>query len=430
MVFIGQAQDSKINGDISNGNFFLEFGLYSIGDPLDEKALKKSFKEAFSDLKLLKKTPEEITENTISFFQYENAQKDYQPGDLQYLQYFGEGLTDRQKQQLAKSNQATVFLLFGLKKDTWDLNKRFVNWLYTVSKDKAWIVYDGETRQYFTPDFWNKMRVETWTDELPYIPGQISIHSYRDGEFCRNISLGMQKFGLPDILINNSSCYNNDQFISLINILAQHISKNQSIYKDQILIDINKISNKMLRDEMLASLEDNAKKKVILALKAGTPEEGDPLNNLLEINFDNKNFESPQMCQEQIISDLFGFTEEVAHINHDDEILKASKEAKAKLPKLKELFNKGLDPGYTLLLKAPFEDDKGDQEWMWIEVTKWKDSGIKGILQNEPFYVKDLKAGSTVNANQNDIFDYILYMPDGSMEGNKTQELILKAQGR
>lgn len=418
------------DGNIENDDFYLDFAIYTIGDPIDATALETSFKEAFSEVKFSMAIPDQIEENTIAFWHYEDAQTDYPPMPLEYLKYFGQSLSDRQQQMLAKSKEAAVFTLYGPKKDAWQLNKKLTKFLADLTKDKQWIIFDYVTNEYFTPIAWETSRSQNWTSETPYLPAQITVHSYRDESLCRSITLGMQKFGLPDIVINNSSCYNQDAILLLISTLAQHLTVNKNIYKDQTLIDLDKISNKKLREEVLSTIEDNAKKKAILNFKKGKNEEGDPDNVLLEIDFENKNFDTPQLHQEQIISDLFGFSDEISYIDHNDEILKASLAAKANLPKLKKLFNsEKMEDGYTLLLKAPFEEDDGGTEWMWVEVTNWKTNQITGLLQNEPYHVKGLKAGSVVTVAQEDIFDFILYKPDGTQEGNETEKLILKAEG-
>ncbi len=127
-----------------------------------------------------------------------------------------------------------------------------------------------------------------------------------------------------------------------------------------------------------------------------------------------------------MLSGLFGADDAIVHTDHDAEILKVSEEARLRLPELQARFNKGLEPGYSLLIKAPFKTDNGGREWMWVEITKWKNESITGILQNDPFEIAKLKAGAIVKANQKDVFDYILYKPDGTYEGNETGKILEK----
>jgi uncharacterized protein YegJ (DUF2314 family) len=49
---------------------------------------------------------------------------------------------------------------------------------------------------------------------------------------------------------------------------------------------------------------------------------------------------------------------------------------------------------------------------------------ITGILQNEPHYVKRLRAGSHVLIKPEEVFDYVYYKADGAKEGNETGRLM------
>jgi uncharacterized protein YegJ (DUF2314 family) len=61
---------------------------------------------------------------------------------------------------------------------------------------------------------------------------------------------------------------------------------------------------------------------------------------------------------------------------------------------------------------------------MWVEVTSWSGKKNSGILQNEPFNIKNLQVGAVVEFQDEEIFDYILNRPDGTSEGNVTGEII------
>ena len=66
---------------------------------------------------------------------------------------------------------------------------------------------------------------------------------------------------------------------------------------------------------------------------------------------------------------------------------------------------------------------------MWVEVVRWEGSEVRGILRNQPELVHVGPSGSQVVGSENDIFDYILSLSDGGMEGNTTGPL-LRAQPR
>ena len=95
---------------------------------------------------------------------------------------------------------------------------------------------------------------------------------------------------------------------------------------------------------------------------------------------------------------------------------------------LKPSFADGPDLNEQLLIKAPFANSSDSVEWMWVEVVSWEGSTIRGILANDPFDVPDLKAGATVEVEEDDVFDYIHDRPDGTQVGNETGKIIQRMQ--
>ena len=116
----------------------------------------------------------------------------------------------------------------------------------------------------------------------------------------------------------------------------------------------------------------------------------------------------------------------LTYVKHDEEILAARDAARAKLPQLRDNFNDGFAPGEFMFVKAPFTTTDGGNEWMWVEVIEWKGDRIRGLLQNDPFHVPELRAGAEVVVAMGDVFDYILQRADGTSEGNETGRLMQK----
>ncbi len=129
-----------------------------------------------------------------------------------------------------------------------------------------------------------------------------------------------------------------------------------------------------------------------------------------------------------MLTSFFGWEDAVSKVDHNEELLAASRKAKARLPSLYNAFTEGLQPGEFIQVKAPFAVPDGGSEWMWVEITAWKGDAIKGLLKNEPFNIPSLHAGQIVDVRQEDIFDYIRRYPDGEQEGNETGTIIEKMQ--
>jgi uncharacterized protein YegJ (DUF2314 family) len=82
--------------------------------------------------------------------------------------------------------------------------------------------------------------------------------------------------------------------------------------------------------------------------------------------------------------------------------------------------------GEYIMVKAPFAAPDNGREWMWVEVTKWDDKEITGLLNNEPANIPTLHSGQIVKVKAADVFDYIRYDGKGNEEGNESGKLMAK----
>ncbi len=375
---------------------------------------------------LPKKPP---TEPIVAVRTTENVQQDYTPPDMQFIKYFGHGLSKQQAEQLQKSGFVIIMDFAHDKAHVWQGLRTANRLVEELARRTGGLLWDEENREVFTPDEWHKKRVESWVGDIPDISKYIIIHAYQSGEYVRAITLGMAKFGLPDVVVEEFSWSNNTSIGNLINLFCQMMAERPVIERPgEYELDIRKIQNQMARDHYQNSLLSKATGVARLALKKGVWEEGDPNNRLIEIGFDRYTGNDVHARQTKMISTLFGMEDHVSHIKHDEELLEASRRAREKLPALRKQFAEGLEPGEYIMVKAPFKTPKGGNEWMWVEVTEWNGDNIRGVLNNEPYYIPSLHSGQIVEIMQEDVFDYIRRHPDGTQEGNETADIIKKMQ--
>lgn len=416
---------TKKQVSILNKNFAFEIGIYFANDSIGINTVKKKALEMLPDFKLVTEIPDSIIADGFMLNRYNDLTKDYTPPDTSYLRFSGVGLSIREKIELANSKNAIVISFLGTYDKILDKQKKIANLISSLTSDKSLFIGDYTALSFFSPDSWKRKRVDPFTGSN--ILNHIMLHTYREEELCRIVSLGMGKFCLPDVSVKDIPCSDANTYGTLVNALIATLIENPIISVDSTLtIDLQNISDLKLKEAVSSDIKDHARRKAVVRLKFVKPEQGDDINNQLQIVFEDKSFASPQEEQNKIVADLFGYEESYEHTVHDDELLQASFRAKARLPELMTIFNKGLEPGHSLLLKLPFKTDSGGREWMWVEVTKWRGDLIEGILQNEPYEVSNLKTGAKVTASQQDVFDYILNKADGTMEGNETGEIIDK----
>ncbi|MDB5119896.1 MAG: hypothetical protein JWN56_1114 [Sphingobacteriales bacterium] len=408
-----------------NDRFVNGIRIYSLdNDTLSKATLDKIAKSKFADFKQLDSVPKSSTINLYSII-IQKPSKDFTPPDTNSLSYFARGLSHGEKSNLQKYNNVVSIVFQGQSKNVYDKQRRIYEFVNELVKDKNVVVADFNSYEWFNPKSWNERRVNKFTDSIKNIAHQISVHLYRDGEFCRAVTMGMDKFCLPDISIKAFACSDQKTYNNLINAAIQTLAENPYMFEDSTLtIDLKSIKNDVIRNELRTNLKQNAKESATITLKSIKPEKGNNFNKQFLISFQDPSYTSPQEEQDNVAANLFGAEDSIVRITHDSLLLKTSEKTRQRLPELKTLFNKGLAPEYSVLVKAPFKIENGGNEWMWIEITKWTSKSITGVLQNDPIEIKNLKAGAIVQVLEKDIFDYILNKPDGSSEGNETGKLM------
>jgi len=109
---------------------------------------------------------------------------------------------------------------------------------------------------------------------------------------------------------------------------------------------------------------------------------------------------------------------------------KAIAEARRRWPEFAEAFV-NRKAGHHFAVKRGFASEKGKdhQEFMWVQVLDIEEDRIIGVLDNDPVYVKNLRAGDRVISQPDDVIDWI-FKGDDDLVGNFTGPVILAAQRR
>jgi uncharacterized protein YegJ (DUF2314 family) len=355
----------------------------------------------------------------------------YRPPDIRALQYFGRGLSADQAQAVQKSLEVFILEFDYPTSDVWkDLRSATVI-AGELGAATQGLIWDADTRELFTPDEWNQRRLGHWpSDGVPQLSYQYVYHAYKDGDYERAVSLGMSKFGLPDIAINGFVWSDAKQVGDLLIILCQRLAEGAELRTPgQFDLDIRDIKQDDARKDQMAGVLDGGTGKAKLGLVLSKPEEGDDDNRQIEVTFDRYDGTDLHAKQDTLFTELFGAApDKTKSIRHNDEVLAESAREREKLPGLRALFQKGLAPGEFIQLKAPFVGTENRREWMWVEVVKWDGDAVHGMLKNEPYFNPQLHAGQMVDISANDVFDYIHTFPDGHTEGNTTGPIIEKME--
>lgn len=391
------------------------------------KVLAQAIAASGGKIQVVEKLPATPGAPVVQAYLEDRAQERFKPPSLESLKYFGRGLGKQEAVELTRARKAFVMVFAHSGKYALPALREADRIALEVARRTSGILWDDETREAFSTAAWQERRIDGWDGAFPLVSNHTVIHSYRQGNGVRAITLGMKKFGQPDLVVNDFGWAVNRPVGNLINATSQLLVEGTRPAANMSL-DFSQIRHKEARSIALSDQKDGAKGKAEITLRETKAEKGDPDNFLLEFVFDRYPGPDRHARQEVLLTTLFGSSDSITKVKHDDAILAASAAAKAKLPALRKRFLEGLPPGAYLSLKAPFETDDGGREWMWVEVSEWKGDRIEGYLRNEPRFIKALKAGQKVQVSQADVFDYILHHKDGSSEGNETGRLIAQSK--
>ena len=410
-----------------------QYAIYYLKEPEQDlvKVCQEVLAASFLNLKWRGENADLVTdEMTVSAFLETEVAKNYAPPSLEQLEYCSKGLSEEQKLSLQGAQHALIINFSHPQSKSFSALRASVQFVEELIKSHGGIAWDEVTREVFSQQQWRENRIEYWQDDLPNVLHHITVHAYRDGENLRAISLGMEKFGAPDIIVDQFASSNFNQVVTLINFWAQSMAEGATIdVSGGYDFDLNDIQYREMREKELASIIGEGKGRVRLQLGKGPWDFGDPLNRLMEITFAHAEGVDLFAKQDALLMELFGSDDSVSYISHDEAIKTASAEARKRLPALRETFLADSKPGSLLLLKAPFETPDGGNEWMWIEVSDWSaEEAIRGTLQNQPANIPELDAGQQVTIRTAEVFDYLLKKPDGSEEGNETGRIILEME--
>jgi len=374
---------------------------------------------------LLRKQPSDLS---VTARMERDLTGEYSPLDPEQLKYYGRRLSAAQVDALQGSKDALLLHFRHPRSAMWRGLRNSAEVTEIIARSTGGLIFDRETREVFSVDEWHRRRLSEWfNDEPPSIADHTTIHLYDDGEFVRAVTLGMKKFGLPDIVMTGFVWSVQNQIGNVINLVCQAMAEGTPVGMNGAFeLDVHKIKSTPMRAPVISSLEGNGTGVAHLTLIDGKRDEGDPDNRLVEISSDKYKGNDSHARLEAMLTGLLGATDQAKTIDHSEALLAASRKAREHLPELRTDFNAKLQPGESILLKAPFTTDDGHTEWMWVEVTQWDGNAIRGLLMNDPDRVRNLHAGQLVDVDEWRVFDYIRIHPDGTREGNTTAAIIEK----
>jgi hypothetical protein len=202
------------------------------------------------------------------------------------LRYVARTLSPEERKSLMKARQATVLSFrvpFEQRHEALLAATRFA---HQVASEHSAFLWDSETREYFSPKSWKELRLEGWSAGVPFVPAHIVLHVYREGEALRLISLGMAKFGLPDLVVEKVPQSLSEEMGRLVNSVAQLLAEGMVLSADGTMdVDLAKLKDARLKEQLASRTQKGALRRAKLQALEAQRDQGDPDNPLLELGF-------------------------------------------------------------------------------------------------------------------------------------------------
>ncbi len=321
----------------------------------------------------------------------------YRPPDIAALNYFGHGFTPEQAEQLQKCELAYVIDFFYPPAERVKGLRSITTALESLARQTGGLIWDESTREIFTPDEWRLRRIQSWTEEVPVVARHVAIRSYMEDETAmRAVTLGMQKFGLPDIAVEFYSWTENQEIENFMQIICQSIVENSSLDEyGKRKISVKELRNAVFREEQLAGLKPGATGEMNLTLYIDKPRNGDCPLEQRRVHFDDFSEKNMAAQCREALGQFFGRSD----IQPSDDRPLTSRLVNQKLPILRAAVQKGLGDREFIELKVPLNRSKHSYEWIWVQITGWKGDRITGVLSEEPSFIPRLHSRQRVEVD-------------------------------
>ncbi len=323
------------------------------------------------------------------------------------LTLIAKGLTPKERAGLAKMPTVVVIRATGKPSPEHLVARAAFALTAAIAERLRGFVYDETVRRIETADEFSRHAITAPLGDAAFRDDRILIQSYeQDDGTTRMISLGMRRFGAPDLEVRGAQAGAGRALGGIMNAVAARLAAGADEAPLTLALDDPKAKGKS------ASVD----------LVVPPMQQGDPDNTVVRVVPEGG---ASAAGYDKLVAAFFGAAEQLVELADDAELTAATARARAAFAGMVARWKKTPEPRPKLLVKLPFAigGDAGT-EWMWVEVASVQDASITGALANSPAYVTDLHAGAVVTGKTRDLYDAMLALPDGGIEGGETSRIL------
>lgn len=230
---------------------------------------------------------------------------------------------------------------------------------------------------------------------------------------------GLRRYGLPELYVAEAASGQIDALTHLINGAAQVLLDGGDVDRGELAIDFHRLGWDV------NIIEQGTGKAVWKTRWARGRDAADASAPVLELVPPGS---AGVVGASEMIFACFGAEPDtVTYLAKDDpELLAAAERARADLVTLRRRNPRGLPFDERLTIKAKFTGERGEVEWMWVDVVAMTDGAFEGTLANEPAHIPSLRHGARVKVPLADVADYLREQRGRVVAGGYSLEVMKK----
>jgi len=353
-------------------------------------------------------------------------------GDANELFHYPEELLPRNAKELSEEDRNTVLQARMIVRvrlaapgcsvsDTLAVLVRFVESLRRLT--------DGVVQDALSHTLWGVAQWRHWAEnaENNLVESQIRFEALDEGDSVWIHTHGMQKFGLPELEIENIPAVLVQSGLRLMFMAAKSLLASRESRPDvgspfslpgtPILLDMQSTPPDMEGHFPSGSL------KIVPYLSGGNPKESGLIGEVLQAL--NLRADSPVDSEVQSEAHRSSDASAVDAAAVRERLLEAHRKALVDLPFFKQSFRQVRDSeGHVHAVKIGFPAVGGKYEWMWVSLNAWRGESLEGLLQNSPMLRKDLRKGARVHVTERQIFDWVIVHRGDVVKGAYTEAVL------
>ncbi len=399
-----------------NKNIEVVMGVFPTKDI--QKISQNDLKSFLNDKELPKEIKNEIESEILNSkdFKVEIKGPEEIPfPNVSYVKTFGFGFTDEDAVECASAGSLLLLTFKSPCKNIFKKNLGMMWLSYLLSKKFDGYIYDLESKELFTNNYYrdfnlkdnfNDLRIHILVQKYPYTPGSFRI-----------VTLGMAKFGCPDIEIRD---FKTTASLSLQRLCYGVCKKLIDMRKKSSLpptfprtLSI-KVKEIYKATNQLSGEGEQLEQVIKLMFRIGKYENGDSQKNIVKVLPPEK-MDMDKWCDD-VSGKVAGFIIKRKYDVSESFLKKVYEEAQKNLSIFEQHYE-NRDKKDHFFVKISVKC-RNIEELIWLKVIGKKDNNYIGITQGDAAGCSDITAGMTFQVKPKEIRDWIVVLKKGKVIGD------------